>query len=143
MSSVTDSQINAFLTYNITKMYLCLIDNDRHGQGAAQQAHTGICACGLMGTAYMLRGHFADYFSNEIIRVVFMEVSPALFIRAETWKSPKCTTTSRIVKSISRVHTVDIYAGVKNHVFIEYLAAWARVKKISLQNCLCYYVSRF
>lgn len=42
------------------------------------------------------------------------------------------------------MHTLDIYAGITNHVFMEYLMAWINVhatiskkKKISLRNHIC------
>lgn len=57
--SVTDNQIDAFLTYKITKIdpFLIAYSNNQHWQ-RAKQAFTGISACGLTGTVHLLANFF-------------------------------------------------------------------------------------
>jgi hypothetical protein len=58
----------------------------------------------------------------------------ALFIRARSWKEPRCPSTEEWIQKMWYIYTIEYYSAIKNNVFIKFLGKWMDLEDIILSE---------
>ena len=54
----------------------------------------------------------------------------ALFIKARTWKQPKCPSADEWIRKLWYVYTMDYYSAIKKNTFESVLMRWMKLEPI-------------
>ena len=54
----------------------------------------------------------------------------ALFIKARTWKQPKCPSTNEWIKNLWYIYTMECYSAIKRNTFESVLMRWMNLESI-------------
>jgi hypothetical protein len=54
-----------------------------------------------------------------------------LFLKARSWKEPRCSTTEEWIQKMWYIYTMDYYSDIKNNGFMKFLGKW-----IELENSI-------
>ena len=54
----------------------------------------------------------------------------ALFIRARTWKQPRCPSADEWIRKLWYIYTIDIYSAIKKNTFESVLMRWMKLEPI-------------
>ena len=54
----------------------------------------------------------------------------ALFIRARTWKQPRCPSADEWIRKLGYIHTMDYYSAIKENSFESVLMRWMKLEPI-------------
>ena len=57
----------------------------------------------------------------------------ALFIRARTWKQPRCPSADEWIRKRWYIYTMEYYSAIKKHTFGSVLMRWMKLEPI-IQN---------
>ena len=57
----------------------------------------------------------------------------ALFIRARTWKQPRCPSADEWIRKLWYIYTMEYYSAIKKNVFESILMSWMKLEPI-IQN---------
>jgi hypothetical protein len=48
----------------------------------------------------------------------------ALFIRARSWKEPRCPSTEEWIQKMWYIYTMEYYSAIKNNEFMKFFSKW-------------------
>ena len=54
----------------------------------------------------------------------------ALFIRARTWKQPRCPSADEWIRKLWYIYTMEYYSAIKKNVFESILMSWMKLEPI-------------
>ena len=54
----------------------------------------------------------------------------ALFIRARTWKQPRCPSADEWIRKLWYIHTMEYYSAIKKNTFESFLMRWMKLEPI-------------
>jgi hypothetical protein len=58
----------------------------------------------------------------------------AFFIRARSWKAPRCSSTEEWIQKMWYVYTVEFYSAIKNNDFTKFSGKWMELEIIILNE---------
>jgi hypothetical protein len=58
----------------------------------------------------------------------------ALFIRARSWKEPRCPSTQEEIQKMWYMYTMKHYSAIKSSVFMKFLDKWMNLEDIILSE---------
>jgi hypothetical protein len=58
----------------------------------------------------------------------------ALFIRARSWKGPRCPSTEEWVQKMWYIYTKEYYSAIKNNEFMKFFGKWMYLEDINLSE---------
>ena len=76
------------------------------------------------------------YFTNQVFKSLRIDVectpifTAALFIRARTWKKPRCPSTDKWTKKLWYIYTMEYYSAIKRNAFESVLMRWMNLEPI-------------
>ena len=71
--------------------------------------------------------------NKDTCSTMFLE---ALFIRARSWKEPRCPSTVGWTQKIWYIYTVDYYSAIKNNEFMKFAIKWMELENIILSEVI-------
>ena len=54
----------------------------------------------------------------------------ALFIRARTWKQPRCSSADEWIRKLGYIYTMEYYSAIKKNTFESVLMRWMKLEPI-------------
>ena len=54
----------------------------------------------------------------------------ALFIRAKTWKQPRCPSADKWIRKQWSIYTMEYYSAIKKNTFVSVLMRWMKLEPI-------------
>jgi hypothetical protein len=64
-----------------------------------------------------------------------MFIAP-LFIRARSWKVPRCPSTEEWIQKMWHIYTMEYYSAIKNNEFMKFLGKWLELENIILSEVI-------
>jgi len=58
----------------------------------------------------------------------------ALFIKARSWKEPRCSSTEEWTQKMWYIYTMEYYSVIKNNEFMKFLGKWMDLEGIILRE---------
>jgi hypothetical protein len=58
----------------------------------------------------------------------------ALFIKARSWKEPRCPSTEEWIQKMWYIYTMEYYSAIKNNDFMKFLGKWMDLEDIILSE---------
>ena len=58
----------------------------------------------------------------------------ALFIKARSWKEPRCHSTEEWIQKTWYIYTMEYYSGIKNNEFMKFLGKWLDLEGIIMSE---------
>jgi hypothetical protein len=58
----------------------------------------------------------------------------ALFIRARSWKKPRCPSTEEWIQKMWYIYTMEYYSAIKKNEFMKFLGKWMDLEDIILRE---------
>ena len=60
----------------------------------------------------------------------------ALFIKARSWKEPRCPSTEEWIQKMWYIYTTEYYSAVKNNEFMKFLGKWMELENIIMSKVI-------
>jgi hypothetical protein len=57
-----------------------------------------------------------------------------LFIKARSWKEPRCHSTEEWIQKMRYIYTMQYYSAIKNKDFMKFLGKWMELENIILSE---------
>ena len=54
----------------------------------------------------------------------------ALFIKARTWKQPRCSSEDKWIRNLGYIYTMEYYSAIKKNTFESVLMRWMKLEPI-------------
>ena len=79
-------------------------------------------------------GHISRRCPNILVDTYSTTFIAALFIKARSWKEPRCPSTEEWIQKLWYIYTMEYYSAIKKNEFMKFLTKWMDLEGIILSE---------